>query len=280
MDQPDPPYLWVLLDEQVPFRIVTVDSRDIAYAGAARGGRLLRVVGEYRGFVSGPRDLSGHDVDALIAAQTAFFGARGEAVEWKVRGHDLPDDLPDRLRAAGFAAEPTETVVIARVADMPAEPAAPSASDGVVIRRVGGEAIPAIVAMESQVWGRDCAFIGDHLAGSLAADPDRLAVFTAEAAGEVVAAAWAALREERIFASLYGGSTLKPWRGRGIYRALVAARTRLAAQHGYRYLHVDASDDSRPILERLGFTAITTTTPYIWSPPFGPATGPAGVRSS
>lgn len=40
LDRPDPPYLWVLLDEQVPFRIVTVDSRDIAYAGAARGGRL------------------------------------------------------------------------------------------------------------------------------------------------------------------------------------------------------------------------------------------------
>ena len=28
-----------------------------------------------------------------------------------------------------------------------------------------------------------------------------------------------------------------------------------------------ASDNSRPILERLGFTAVTTTTPYVWSPP-------------
>lgn len=227
-------------------------------------GPLLRVVGEYRGFVTGPRDLSGYDVDALIAAQTAFFGARGEAVEWKTRGHDLPSDLPDRLRTAGFAAEPTETVVIGRIADMPAEPPVP---DGVVIRRVGGEAIPAIVAMESQVWGRDCAFIGDHLAGSLAAAPDRLAIFTAEAAGQVVAAGWAALRQDGVFASLWGGSTLKAWRGRGIYRALVAVRARLAAEHGYQYLQVDASDDSRPILERLGFHAVTTTTPYVWSPP-------------
>jgi hypothetical protein len=37
-----------------------------------------------------------------------------------------------------------------------------------------------------------------------------------------------------------------------------------------RYIEVDASDDSRPILERLGFDAVTTTTPYVWSP--GPAT--------
>jgi hypothetical protein len=29
---------------------------------------------------------------------------------------------------------------------------------------------------------------------------------------------------------------------------------------------VDASSESRPILERLGFVAVTTTTPFIWSP--------------
>src|SRR5262249_24274373 len=158
----------------------------------------------------------------------------------------------------------TETVVIGRITDMPALPPGP---DGVVIRRVGCEAIPGIVAMESQVWGRDCAFIGDHLAESLAAAPDRLAIFTAEAGGQVVAAGWTALREDGIFASLWGGSTLQAWRGRGIYRALVAARARLAAEHGYQYLQVDASGDSRPILEHLGFTPVTTTTPYVWSPP-------------
>ena len=47
----------------------------------------------------------------------------------------------------------------------------------------------------------------------------------------------------------------------------LAHRARLAAERGCRYLEVDASDDSRPILERLGFVAVTTTTPYVWSPP-------------
>jgi hypothetical protein len=28
---------------------------------------------------------------------------------------------------------------------------------------------------------------------------------------------------------------------------------------------VDASEESRPILERLGFVAVTTTTPYVWT---------------
>jgi tetratricopeptide (TPR) repeat protein len=58
------------------------------------------------------------------------------------------------------------------------------------------------------------------------------------------------------------------------YRATVAYRARLAAERGFRYLETDASDDSRPILERLGFAAVTTTTPYVWSPSTIPAAEP------
>jgi GNAT superfamily N-acetyltransferase len=68
------------------------------------------------------------------------------------------------------------------------------------------------------------------------------------------------------FAGLYGGGTLPRWRGRGIYRALVAYRAQLAAARGYKYLQVDASPESRPILERLGFACLALTTPYTWSP--------------
>jgi GNAT superfamily N-acetyltransferase len=66
------------------------------------------------------------------------------------------------------------------------------------------------------------------------------------------------------FAGLWGGGTLPEWRGRGIYRALVAHRALAAAARGYRWLQVDASDRSRPILERLGFRGLTTTTPYVF----------------
>jgi GNAT superfamily N-acetyltransferase len=65
---------------------------------------------------------------------------------------------------------------------------------------------------------------------------------------------------------LWGGATLREWRGRGIYRALVFRRAQLAAERRRRYLEVDASTGSRPILERLGFLPITQTRPYVWSP--------------
>lgn len=64
------------------------------------------------------------------------------------------------------------------------------------------------------------------------------------------------------FAGLWGGGTAAPWRGRGIYRALIAHRARTAAGRGYRHLQVDATDESAPILRRPGLTALSTTTPY------------------
>ena len=45
------------------------------------------------------------------------------------------------------------------------------------------------------------------------------------------------------------------------------AELRLAAARGFRYLQVDASSNSAPILRRLGFQPIATTTPYVWAPP-------------
>jgi GNAT superfamily N-acetyltransferase len=97
--------------------------------------------------------------------------------------------------------------------------------------------------------------------------PRRSEHLAAEAGGEVDSAAWLVLRPRTEFAGLWGGSTLSQWRGRGIYRALAAARAQLAAARGVRYLQVDASRDSAPILRRLGFRAVTTTTPHVWTPP-------------
>lgn len=229
-------------------------------------GPLTRTVGQFRGFISAPRDVQvrGAELDALIARQRDRFAARGEAVEWKIRGHDLPSDLTDRLRAAGFAAEAEETVLIGRAKDMASPPVLP---DGVVLRQVTERAdMHRIAALESTVWGQDLTMIGDDLAGRVAAAPDDLVILVAEADGEVVSAAWLVFRTGTEFAGLWGGSTLSAWRGRGIYRALVAARAHIAAARGVRYLQVDASGDSAPILRRLGFHAVTTTTPYVWSP--------------
>ncbi len=233
-----------------------------------RDGPLLRTVGfAKRGFVE-YRDLAGLDggeLGILIARQVQFFAERGEPFEWKLHGHDGPADLPDRLRAAGLVPEETETVVIGRVDAVAAEPSLP---DGVVIREVREPGDFARIAqLEESIWHKDHSWVADDLSEERAADPEGLRILVAVAGDLTVCAGWVRFPSGTEFVTFWGGATLPAWRGRGIYRALVAHRAKLAAERGRRYIEVDASDKSRPILERLGFVAVTTTTPYVWSPP-------------
>lgn len=71
------------------------------------------------------------------------------------------------------------------------------------------------------------------------------------------------------FAGIWGGATLEPWRGRGIYRALTAAQGRSALALGKTLINSDSTEFSRPILERSDLTKVSTTTPYIWKRPTG-----------
>jgi GNAT superfamily N-acetyltransferase len=84
--------------------------------------------------------------------------------------------------------------------------------------------------------------------------------------GEPVSGGRVDLEPGKDFAGLFGGATLPAFRGRGLYRATVAERARIARDHGHRWLFVDALPTSRPILERLGFEPLTTTTPYVFVP--------------
>jgi GNAT superfamily N-acetyltransferase len=231
---------------------------------AETDGPVVRIVGERRGFVAGPRDLGigGAELDAVIARQRDFFAGRGEAVEWKTRSHDLPADIPTRLVAAGFVAEDRETVLIGVAEGLAAEPSIPA---GVTIRAVTGDTdMRRIAELKSDVLDDDRSWLAAHLIARVGGG--RTVVMVAEAADEVVSAAWLDFEPGTEFAGLWGGATHPAWRGRGIYRALVARRAQLAMARGVRYLQVDASEDSRPILQRLGFVAVTTTTPYVWTP--------------
>lgn len=205
----------------------------------------------------------GDDLDELIASQVEHFTKLDRQVEWKHHAYDEPADLPARLTTAGFAPEEAECLLIGDVADLATEPALPT---GVTLRDVTSRAdLARIQAMEEAVWGVPHDWLPEALTRAIA-DDDPATVVVAEAAGQLVSASWIRCHTGTEFASLWGGSTLPEWRGRGIYRALVAHRARLAADGGYRYLQVDASPDSRGILARLGFLPVAVTIPYIWRP--------------
>ncbi|MGR3932124.1 GNAT family N-acetyltransferase [Streptomyces sp. BRA346] len=207
-------------------------------------------------------DLDASTADAAIAAQIRHFTARRRAFEWKLYAHDRPGDLGARLAAAGFAAEPEETVMVAPVRDLPTAVELP---EGLRLLRVTDAAgVELMVDVHARAFGADSGHLRHRLLSRLREAPDTVVPVVAMAGDRAVSSARMELPPDTDFAGLWGGGTVAEWRGRGLYRTLIAFRARIAAERGYRYLQVDASDQSRPILERLGFEPLTTTTPYVY----------------
>lgn len=239
-----------------------------------RSGPLFRAVLSRGGFVSYDNLDGVDDLDALIVGTIAFFAAipQVERFEWKTRGHDHPADLGARLEAAGLVPDDVETVMVGEAARLARDVDLP---EGVTVRRV--DQLPerdAIVTeaaqMQRAVFGggpppKEVLDLLDRLPGL-----EEFWVVQSQAGGDggdggrVISAGRLNLVENSDFAGLWGGATVPEWRGRGVYRALTAARARSALTAGKGYLHSDSSAMSRPILERSGLVAVTTTTPYMW----------------
>jgi predicted N-acetyltransferase YhbS len=137
---------------------------------------------------------------------------------------------------------------------------------GVTLRRVSDEAdVRAMSAMQDEAFGdAPSDEMADALLRRLGLD-DGMELWVAEAGGVIVSAGRLEPVRGTEFAGIWGGATLEPWRGRGIYRALAAARARAAIALGKTLIHSDSTEYSRPILERSGFARVSTTTPYRWT---------------
>jgi GNAT superfamily N-acetyltransferase len=226
-----------------------------------RVGPVIRCLSENPDGWSGIEwaDLDESTADDVIAEQLRFFREQGRSVEWKYYAYDRPADLPARLTAAGLVAGPEEAVMVADVADVP-EVAAP---EGIRLVDVSDEdGLQLVKLVHDKVFGGDHTPMIDSMRDRLRTNPEAVAPVLALAGDVAVCAARADFHVGTEFASLWGGGTLPEWRGRGIYRAMVSHRTQLAVTRGYRYLRTDALPTSRPILEKMGFTRLTTTVPY------------------
>ena len=179
------------------------------------------------------------------APDCLFVGNGWSGVLWRPDDYDdvqpLVARLRERLLAAGLEPDDEETVVVAEAASIPPPP------DDVELRLVTDE----FVDLAGDVFGARFDL------------PEKAVAVVAVVDGKAVSGGRVDLEEGVEFAGLFGGVTLPEYRGRGLYRATVAKRAELARERGYRWLYSDALPTSRPILERLGFVAITTTTPFV-----------------
>jgi hypothetical protein len=258
----DPRTLLSVYDEQLRTDAETPSALSVTVHGPLR----LVTFARGRGFVT-YRDLDGADADGirdLVAATVAHFSADPEIteVEWKSRGHDHAPGLHEALVDAGFTPQDPESIMMGEARLLAVDVTVPA---GVTLRVVTDEAdVRAMSAMADEAFGDP---VSDERAESLLrrlALRDGMELWVAEADGVMVSAGRLEPVENSVVAGIWGGSTLVPWRGKGIYRALTAARARSALRLGRTVIHSDSTEFSRPILERSGMVKVSTTTPYTW----------------
>jgi GNAT superfamily N-acetyltransferase len=235
--------------------------------------RVVRQVGagahEWCGIIWS--DLDEDSADAAIAEQLRWLRgpeAAGREFEWKTYSHDRPADLGERLRAAGFTPEPPETLMIAEVGEVAALTRDAVLPEGVRLEQVTDAAgVDMAADVHEQAFGTSADRLRARMLDQITERAETVSIVLAMAGDLPLCAARMEFCPGTAFAGLWGGGTVEAWRGKGVYHALVAHRAAVAAAQGYRYLQVDASSQSRPILQRLGFAPLSVTTPYLITAP-------------
>jgi GNAT superfamily N-acetyltransferase len=225
-----------------------------------REGPVLRAVGE-RAWIT-YSSLSEAEAPGAVRREAALFRDRGISVEWKLYSHDRPPTLPALLEANGFVRDPPETLM---VLDLDGPLQRGTLAPGVTVRRVEDRAtLEEAVRVSRTAFAPGPGWTLEEYLPKLASP--EFAAFVAWFHGTPVSAGRLDLPARRAFASLWGGGTVPEHRGKGIYRALVAARADAARTRGYRYLTVDAMETSRPILERVGFQPLAPVVGWVLTP--------------
>lgn len=189
-------------------------------------------------------------VGPVVAEARALASARGLRCMWIMDPGVQPSDLAERLAALGMTPrEEVDVMVLPAGAEVGETPGVE------VVDALRDEATFA-QAEAAQVAGFGVELVRGQRSryASAAADPARrflLALVDGEPAG----AGWATIHPDGVL--MAGGAVAPPFRGRGVYRALVAARLALARSVGAPGLGVQARPDtSGPILSRLGFVTV------------------------
>ena len=225
--------------------ITDPDGRYAIYLGAGRGPHSATVQ-RVR--------LSPDEVEHVVAEIRTLLRERGRAgAEWELGESCTPPDLVERLLQLGIAPDddPVAIGMVLRAGEAMPEPPGTSA------RRVDSfDELVLARRIQHEAFGGDAEEVGHEQAeADFAREGIDGSTFLAFVDNEPVAAGYASYTPLGLI--LFGGATLPAARGRGAYRALVAARAREAAARATPVVVTHAGRMSRPILERLGFEPVS-----------------------
>lgn len=191
------------------------------------------------------------DAERAIDEVIAEYIPRGASVKWCVGHWTEPKDFRDRLRARGF--EPTAVRAMVCATNVELHVPASIATEEVTL-----DTVDAFVAFEARGWGvpeNQLEIERAKYNAELRASPQTGRFFSAYVDGVIVGSAGIFLRDG--FGYFVGGLVAPEARGRGVYRALVAARLAFLRSRGITRAVTHAREaTSAPMLEHLGFRTV------------------------
>lgn len=201
------------------------------------------------------------NLDRVIRQQVDYFAPMSQPFTWNVYQHDLLPSLQDRLTAHGFVNEGGADVMVLGLKQAPTRVFELTSMD---IRPLTNQPdLKDAVHVLEKVYGSNFDWIYERLGLALRI-PGYLSMYAAYVQDEPVSVAWTFFHKGQ-FATLHGGSTVKEFRGRGLYSALVSTRLKEIRERGYPFALVEAGPESQSILAaRFDFCHLTRVSDYKW----------------
>ncbi|NTV37358.1 MAG: GNAT family N-acetyltransferase [Anaerolineaceae bacterium] len=207
--------------------------------------------------------LNENNADQVIQDQITYFRSIGQPFVWKLYDHDTPADLKDRLIKHGFVSKEPDAVMVLDLQETPDELLSPIQADVRLI--TDPDQLIDVIKILKQVWDRNFDWVTKRLGDDMRI-PGYLNIYVAYWEGQPACAGWVFFYPKSQFADLRGGSTVPEFRKHGLYTAVLAARVQEAIRHGYRFLVIDASPMSRPIVASHGFKFLDYVHVCDWKP--------------
>jgi GNAT superfamily N-acetyltransferase len=201
--------------------------------------------------------LTPETIDTTLEEVHALLRERNRsACTWEVGSSATPPDLAEQLRTRGLVDDRDPYVAGMVLTEPP-----PAQPEGIEAREARDfEDFKAANRVAEQAFGGDVGMDDEQLRARY---DEKLATggwktFVALVDGEIIGSATSTYVDGAV--TLNGGAVLPHARGRGAYRALVAARWADALERGTPALVTQAGAMSKPILERLGFRMVAEIT--------------------
>ena len=199
--------------------------------------------------------LEAEQVAGAVAEIRSILRENGRTgAEWELGDSCTPTDLVEQLAGFGIHPDPDEPLAIGMVLR---DPGTVNPPPGATARRVETvEELMLAQNIQGRAFGQEETADDQTASQVFQLEGVNGSTFLAFVDGVPAGAAYAAYTPLGLL--LFGGATLHEMRGRGAYRALVAARAREAIKQGTPLLVTHAGKMSRPILDRIGFVPVST----------------------